>query len=52
MSYVITFKKHCELAGASEEIIEEVAKRMVKDKKIRVDYAKEIIELISKSKNL
>ena len=37
------------LAGASEEIIEEVAKRMVKDKKIRVDYAKEIIELISKS---
>lgn len=40
------------LAGASEEIIEEVASRMVKDKKIRVDYAKEIIELISKSKNL
>ena len=40
------------LAGASDEIIEEVAKRMVKDKKIRVDYAKEIIELISKSKNL
>ena len=40
------------LAGASDDIIEEVAKRMVKDKKIRVDYAKEIIELISKSKNL
>ena len=40
------------LAGASDEIIEEVAKRMVEDKKIRVDYAKEIIELISKSKNL
>ncbi len=40
------------LAGASEEIIEEVAKRMIKDKKIRVDYAKEIIELISKGKNL
>jgi len=40
------------LAGASDEIIEEVAKIMVKDKKIRVDYAKEIIELISKSKNL
>jgi len=40
------------LAGASEEIIEEVAKRIVKDKKIRVDYAKEIIELISKGKNL
>jgi len=40
------------LAGASDEIIEEVAKRMIKDKKIRVDYAKEIIELISKSKNL
>jgi len=40
------------LAGASDEIIEEVAKRLVKDKKIRVDYAKEIIELISKSKNL
>ena len=40
------------LAGAPDEIIEEVAKRIVKDKKIRVDYAKEIIELISKSKNL
>ena len=40
------------LAGASDEIIEEVAKRMIKDKKIRVDYAKEIIELISKSNNL
>jgi hydroxymethylglutaryl-CoA reductase len=40
------------LAGASDDIIEEVAKRMVSDKKIRVDYAKEIIELISKSKNL
>ncbi len=40
------------LAGASDENIEEVAKRMIKDKKIRVDYAKEIIELISKSKNL
>jgi hydroxymethylglutaryl-CoA reductase len=40
------------LAGASEEIIEEVAKRMVKDKKIRVDYAKEIIELISNSNRL
>ena len=39
------------LAGASDEIIEEVANRMIKDKKIRVDYAKEIIELISKSKN-
>jgi hydroxymethylglutaryl-CoA reductase len=39
------------LAGASDEIIEEVVKRMIKDKKIRVDYAKEIIELISKSKN-
>jgi len=45
-------KNIAKLAGASEEIIEEVAKRMVKDKKIRVDYAKEIIELISKSKNL
>ncbi len=40
------------LAGAPEDIIEEVAKMMVKDKKIRVDYAKEIIELITKSKNL
>jgi len=29
------------LAGASDEIIEEVSKRMIKDKKIRVDYAKE-----------
>jgi hydroxymethylglutaryl-CoA reductase len=39
------------LSGESDEIIEEVVKRMIKDKKIRVDYAKEIIELISKSKN-
>lgn len=45
-------KNIAKLAGATEDIIEEVAMRMVKDKKIRVDYAKEIIELITKSKNL
>jgi len=49
---VLHSRNIAKLAGASDEIIEEVAKRIVKDKKIRVDYAKEIIELISKSKNL
>jgi len=49
---VLHSRNIAKLAGASDEIIEEVAKRMIKDKKIRVDYAKEIIELISKSKNL
>ncbi|MFX1445207.1 MAG: hydroxymethylglutaryl-CoA reductase, degradative [Promethearchaeota archaeon] len=32
------------LAGVPEELIERVAKKLVEDKKIRVDYAKEIFE--------
>jgi hydroxymethylglutaryl-CoA reductase len=32
------------LAGVPEELIEKVAKKLVEDKKIRVDYAKEIFE--------
>jgi len=40
------------LAGIPDELIEEVAKKMVKDKKIRVDYAKEILQQIIDSKNL
>ncbi|UCD00846.1 MAG: hydroxymethylglutaryl-CoA reductase, degradative [Promethearchaeota archaeon] len=40
------------LAGIPDEFIEEVAKKMVEDKKIRVDYAKEILQQIIDSKNL
>ncbi len=39
-------------AGASDKLIEEVAKKMIKDKKIRIDYAKEILKKISDNKNL
>jgi len=45
-------RKIVKLASVSDEILEEAAKRMITDKKIRVDSAKEIIEVISKSKNL
>jgi len=40
------------LAGAPDELIEKVAKKIVEDKKIRVDYAKEVLKEIVKSKNL
>jgi hydroxymethylglutaryl-CoA reductase len=40
------------LAGVPEELIEKVAKKLVEDKKIRVDYAKEILQRIVKNKNL
>ncbi len=40
------------LAGVPEELIERVAKKLVEDKKIRVDYAKEILQKIIDSKNL
>ncbi len=40
------------LAGVPENLIEEVANKIVEDKKIRVDYAKEVLKEIVKSKNL
>ncbi len=40
------------LAGVPEELIEKVAKKLVEDKKIRVDYAKEILKKIIDSENL
>ena len=40
------------LAGVPEELIEKVAKKLVEDKKIRVDYAKEIFKKIIDSENL
>jgi hydroxymethylglutaryl-CoA reductase len=40
------------LAGIPDELIDEVSKKMVKAKKIRVDYAKEILKQITDGKNL
>ncbi|MFX1302886.1 MAG: hydroxymethylglutaryl-CoA reductase, degradative [Promethearchaeota archaeon] len=40
------------LAGVPEELIEKVAKKLVEDKKIRVDYAKEILQRIVNNENL
>ncbi len=40
------------LAGVPDNLIEEVANKIVEDKKIRVDYAKEVLKEILKSKNL
>jgi len=39
-------------AGVPDDLVEEVAKKIVEDKKIRVDYAKEILREIIKNKNL
>ena len=36
------------LAGTPENLIDEVARKLVEDKKIRVDYAKEILKKIKK----
>ena len=36
------------LAGVPDDLIEEVAKRLVEDKKIRVDYAKEVLKNLKK----
>ena len=36
------------LAGVPDDLIEEVAKKLVEDKKIRVDYAKEVLKSIKK----
>ncbi|UCC21132.1 MAG: hydroxymethylglutaryl-CoA reductase, degradative [Promethearchaeota archaeon] len=40
------------LAGVPDELVDNVAKKLVEDKKIRVDYAKEILQRIVKNKNL
>jgi len=40
------------LAGVPDDLIEKVSKNMIKDKKIRVDYAKEILKKINEGKNL
>ncbi len=40
------------LAGVPDNLIEEVANKIVEDKKIRVDYAKEVLKEIVKRKNL
>ncbi len=40
------------LAGVPENLIDQVAKKLVKDNKIRIDYAKEILQKIIDKKNL
>ena len=40
------------IAGVPDELIEEVAKKMIEAKKIRVDYAKEILQKINDGENL
>ena len=40
------------LAGVPDELVEKVSKKMVKDKKIRVDYAKELLKKINEGENL
>ncbi len=40
------------LAGVPDNLIEKVANKIVKDKKIRVDYAKEVLTKMIDSKNL
>ncbi|MFW9941646.1 MAG: hydroxymethylglutaryl-CoA reductase, degradative [Candidatus Thorarchaeota archaeon] len=40
------------IAGVPDDLIEKVAKKMVEEKKIRVDYAKEILQKINDGENL
>ncbi|MHA1913402.1 MAG: hydroxymethylglutaryl-CoA reductase, degradative [Promethearchaeota archaeon] len=40
------------VAGVPDDLVERVAKTMVEDKKIRVDYAKEILQKIKDGENL
>jgi len=40
------------LAGVPDKLLDKVAKKMVDDKKIRIDYAKEILEKINEGENL
>jgi hydroxymethylglutaryl-CoA reductase len=40
------------IAGIPDDLIEKVARKLVEDKKIRVDYAKEILKKIEEGENL
>jgi len=40
------------IAGVPDNLIEKVSKKMVEDKKIRVDYAKEILQKLNEGENL
>ena len=40
------------VAGVPDELLEKVAQEMIKEKKIRVDYAKQILQRLSDNKNL
>ena len=40
------------IAGVPDDLIEKIAQKMIKEKKIRVDYAKEILKKINEGKNL
>jgi len=40
------------IAGVPDELIEKVAKKMIEEKKIRVDYAKEILQKLNDGENL
>ena len=40
------------LAGTPDDLVEEVAKIIVEDEKIRVDYAREVLKKVVKGKNL
>jgi hydroxymethylglutaryl-CoA reductase len=40
------------VAGVPDDLIEKVAQEMIKEKKIRVDYAKEVLKKISDGENL
>ena len=40
------------IAGVPESLVEEVAKKMIEENKIRVDFAKEILRKISEGENL
>ena len=40
------------IAGVPDNLIEKVAKKLVEDKKIRVDYAKEILKKLNEGENL
>ncbi len=49
---VLHSRNIAKLAGVPENLIEKVAKKLVKDKKIRVDYAKEILKRMLNNENL
>jgi len=39
-------------AGAPDKLVEKIAKKMIEDQKIRVDYAKELLQKLEKDENL